>query len=197
MKETQKAVRGRPRSEAAASHDIILDVVYQLLHEKSVRNLTIEEVAKRAGVGKPTIYKWWPSKAALVMDMFEERVVESLATPVGKSAEETFRIQMRAMMKLFKGFFGKVAAEIIAEGQSEPEVLREYCERYMLHRRAFSKEIIANAKASGEFRPDVDPEVVIDMIYGPIYYRLLVKHLPFDEGFGDELVKAAMLYAKA
>jgi AcrR family transcriptional regulator len=197
MTQIKKAVRGRPRSEAAASHETILDAVYELLHEKSVRNLTIEEVAKRAGVGKPTIYKWWPSKAALVMDMFEERVVESLAAPAGMSAEETFRTQMRAMMKLFNGFFGKVAAEIIAEGQSEPEVLREYCERYMFHRRAFSIEVIAGAKSSGEFRKDVDPEILIDMIYGPIYYRLLVKHHTFDESFGDELVRAAMLYARA
>ena len=58
-----------------------MDAVYELLQHKSVRDLTIEEVARRAGVGKPTIYRWWPSKAALVMDMFEERVVPQYGVP--------------------------------------------------------------------------------------------------------------------
>ena len=66
--------RGRPPGATAESHTQILDAVYELLQERSVRDLTIEAVAKRAGVGKPTIYKWWPTKADLVMAMFQERL---------------------------------------------------------------------------------------------------------------------------
>src|SRR5437660_8914987 len=90
-KQHEKKRRGRPPSAAAASHDAILDAVYDLLHEKSVRDLTIEEVARRAGVGKPTIYKWWPSKAALVMDMLDERIAEDLSAPGARNAEEAIR----------------------------------------------------------------------------------------------------------
>ena len=76
-KEAPPAVRrGRPPSEMAASHDIIMDAVYALLEEKSVRDLTIEAVAKRAGVGKPTLYKWWPTKATLVLAMLCEHGAE-------------------------------------------------------------------------------------------------------------------------
>jgi AcrR family transcriptional regulator len=189
--------RGRPRSDAAASHDEILDAVYEVLHEKSVRDLTIEEVARRAKVGKPTIYKWWPSKAALVMDMFEERIAGELAVTGAKTAEQLIRTQVRELIRLLNGFFGKVAAEIIAEGQSDPEVLRVYRERYVTRRRALSHEFIERASASGEFKRTIDPNLLIDMIYGPIYYRQLVRHAPLDRAFGDQLVDHLMAYLKA
>ena len=188
--------RGRPRRVAATAHEDILDAVYELLQHKSVRDLTIEEVARRAGVGKPTIYRWWPTKAALVMDMFEERVAPQFNVPEAASAEATIRGQVQALIRLLNGFFGKVSAEIVAEGQSEPDVLREYRERYVLKRRAYSRGLVERAKASGEFRADVDPELLIDMVYGPIYYRLLVGHQPLDKRFGDALVDGVMASVK-
>lgn len=189
--------RGRPRRVAATAHEDILDAAYELLQHKSVRDLTIEEVARRAGVGKPTIYRWWPSKAALVMDMFEERVAPQFIVPEAASAEATIRGQVRALIRLLNGFFGKVSAEIIAEGQCDTDVLREYRERYVLKRRAYSRGVIERAKASGEFRKDVDPELLIDMVYGPIYYRLLVGHQKLDKRFGDALVDHAMACVKS
>lgn len=188
--------RGRPPSAAAASHNAILDAVYDLLHEKSVRDLTIEEVARRAGVGKPTIYKWWPSKAALVMDMLDGRIVEDLSAPGARNAEEAIRGLVTALIQRFNDFPGKVAAEILAEGQSEPGVLQEYRERYLRKRRAFAAEVIARAQASGEFRKDIDPQVLQDMIFGPLYFRRLVRHQPLDERFGNELVDHILAYVK-
>lgn len=192
-----KKTRGRPRSVAAASHETILDTVYQILQEKSVRELTIEEVARRAQVGKPTLYKWWPTKAALVMDMFEQRIVDKLAVPDAKTAEQAIRAQVAELIRLFNGFFGKVAADIIAEGQSEPHVLEEYRNRYMSKRRAFTTEQLARAQASGEFTKSIAPDLLIDMIYGPIYYRLLVGHQKLDQRFGKELVDQVLKYVKS
>lgn len=197
MSEGKRSRRGRPRGEAAASHNNILDVVHKILQEKSVRDLTIGEVARRAGVGKPTIYKWWPSKAALVMDMFEERIVVRLAVPGGGTAEHVIRTQVRELIRLFNGFFGKVAAEIIAEGQSDPAILREYRDRYMIKRRAFAYEVIDRAVEAGELKPPVDAELLMDMIYGPIYFRLLVRHGELDQAFGDALVDRAMAHLKS
>src|SRR5258707_14807433 len=116
-KDVEEKRRGRPRSAAAASHDAILGAVYDLLHEKSVRDLTIEEVARRAGVGKPTIYKWWASKAALVMDMFDERIIGKIAVPGARTAEDAIRGRVTEMIRRLNGFPGKVAADLIAEGQ--------------------------------------------------------------------------------
>src|SRR5262245_36081619 len=88
---TTRKARGRPPATAATAHDVILEAVYELLQKKSVRNLTIEEVANRAGIGKPTIYRWWPSKAALVMDVFEERVAAQFRVPEAATAAATIR----------------------------------------------------------------------------------------------------------
>jgi AcrR family transcriptional regulator len=196
-KESGTRRRGRPPRETAAANEAILDAVYALLHEKSVRDLTIEEVARRAGVGKPTIYKWWPSKAALVLDMFDERVIGNLAVPGAATAEEAIRGQVTELIRRLNGFPGKVAAEIIAEGQSEPAVLQAYRDRYLSRRRTLTTGWIERARASGEFRKDIDPDVLIDMIYGPIYYRLLVRHRELDERFGEELVGHILSYVKS
>jgi AcrR family transcriptional regulator len=196
-KDDKKKRRGRPRSVAAASHDAILGAVYDLLHGKSVRDLTIEEVARQAGVGKPTIYKWWPSKAALVMAMLDERIVENVSAAGARNAEEAIRGLVTELVRRFNGFLGKVAVEILAEGQSEPGVLQEYRDRYLSKRRACASEVIERAQASGEFRKDIDPQVLIDMIFGPIYYRRLVRHQKLDERFGDELVHHVMAYVRS
>jgi len=162
-----------------------------------VRDLTIEEVAKRAGVGKPTIYRWWPSKAALVMDMFEERVAPQFRVSDAGTAEATIRRHVSLLIRLLNGFFGKVSAEIIAEAQSDPDVLREYRRRYVLKRRAVSHSVIQRGKASGELRADMDADLLIDMVYAPIYYRLLVGHEKLDQRFGDALVDCVMASAKS
>ena len=107
-----KSVRvGRPRGEAAVSHEAIMDAVYGLLEEKPARELTMEAVAKGANVGKPTLYKWWPSKAALIMAMFHERLDQALEIAATVTAEEAIRARMRRLIKVVNGLFGKVVGE--------------------------------------------------------------------------------------
>src|SRR5258707_12554430 len=146
VKERKATKRGRPPRETAASHEAILSAVYDLLQEKSVRDLTIEEVARRAGVGKPTIYKWWPSKAAVVMAMLDDRSVEDLSNYETRNGEEVIRGLVTELIRRFNGFPGKVAVEILAEGQSDPEVLKEYRNRYLNKRREFVTEVIERAQ---------------------------------------------------
>src|SRR5471030_703425 len=127
--------RGRPPSTGAASHGAIMDAVFELLQQKSVRELTMEDVAKQAGVGKPTLYKWWPTKAALVMAMFHERLVGKLESAPTATAAEVIRTKVRFLIREFNGLFGKVTGDLIAEGQSDPAVLHEMHERHIAQRR--------------------------------------------------------------
>ncbi len=180
--------RGRPYSETAKSHAAIMDAVYNLLQEKSARDLTLEEVAERAKVGRPTLYKWWPSKAALVFAMFHERLDETSKPPVGKTAEQSVRLKVQHLIREFNGLFGKVMADLIAEGQSEPAVLRELYEQHISLRRASTVADVERGKANGEFRADANPELLIDAIFGPIYFCLLLRHMPLTENYGEELV---------
>ena len=179
---------GRPRSEAAGAHDAIMDAVYVLLQERSVRELTMEAVAKRAGVGKPTLYKWWPTKAALVFAMFHERLAREPEEPPASSVEAFLRQRVRRLIAEFQDLFGKVIAELIAEGQSDPKVLQELYDQHIGVRRAHAVVEIEKAKRSGELKAGTDAELLVDQIFGPIYYRMLLRITPLDVAFGETLL---------
>ena len=184
--------KGRPPLQAAASHAAIVDAVYALLQEKSVRDLTIEEVAKRAKVGKPTIYKWWSTKATLVLAMLCERMAPSLEMPTVLTAQESLRFRVRRLIAAFNGPFGKIVAGLIAEGQSEPAILEEFVDRWVGPRRTATIADLQRGKNAGELRSEAEPELLNDVIFGAIYYRLLLRSGPLTKRFGEELVKQVL-----
>src|ERR1700746_550563 len=104
------ARKGRPPSEMAASHAAIMDAVYTLLQDKSVRDLAIEEVAKRARLGKPTLYKWRPTKATLAVAMLCERMAPTLEKRAVQPAEPSLPLRVRRLIDAFSGPFGKIVA---------------------------------------------------------------------------------------
>src|SRR6266480_5830450 len=190
MKKPSRASRkGRPPSEMAASHAAIIDAVYALLQEKSVRDLTMEEVAKRAKVGKPTLYKWWPTKATLVLAMLCERMAPNLDTPTDLTADESLRFRARRLIDAFNGPFGKIVAGLIAEGQSEPTILQEFFDRWVRPRRNATVADLQRGKNAGELRSGIEPELLNDAIFGAIYYRMLLRSGPLTRRFGEELVE--------
>jgi AcrR family transcriptional regulator len=173
----------------AASHAAIMDAVYALLQEKSVRDLTMEEVAKRAKVGKPTLYKWWPTKATLVLAMLCERMAPHLEKSTVLTAEESLRFRVRRLIDAFNGPFGKIVAGLIAEGQSEPAILQAFFDRWVGPRRTATIADLHRAKNAGELRSETEPELLNDAIFGAIYYRLLLRSGPLTRRFGEELVE--------
>jgi AcrR family transcriptional regulator len=170
----------------------ILDATWKLLKTTTLRDLSIEALARESGVGKTTIYRWWSNKAAVVMDAVLEKLSPEIQFPQGLSATETIRQQMMALIKAFGGDYGRIVAQIIAEGQACPETLERYRDRFLYPRRASAKAIIQQGIESGEFDPSLDPELAIDILYGPIYFRLLVGHLPLNQQFADELPQWAL-----
>jgi AcrR family transcriptional regulator len=181
--------KGRPPSEVAASHAAIMDTVYALLQEKSVRDLTMEEVAKRAKVGKPTLYKWWSTKATLVLAMLCERMAPNLEKPSDLTAEESLRFRVRRLIDAFNGPFGKIVAGLIAEGQSEPGILQEFFDRWVSPRRTATIADLQRGKNASQLRSEAEPELLNDAIFGAIYYRLLLRSGPLTRRFGEELVE--------
>ena len=181
--------KGRPPSEMAASHAAIMDTVYALLQEKSVRDLTMEEVAMRAKVGKPTLYKWWPTKATLVLAMLCERMAPNLEKPSDRTAEESLQFRVRSLINAFNGPFGKIVAGLIAESQSEPAILQQFFDRWVSPRRTATVADLQRGKNAGELRSETEPELLNDAIFGAIYYRLLLRSGPLTRRFGEELVE--------
>jgi AcrR family transcriptional regulator len=181
---------GRPRSRAA--HEAILRATLELLEHAGVRDLTIEGIARAAGVGKPTIYRWWPSKNALVVEAVFGAVADRVAFPPATTTEAALTAQIRIVAELLAGPPGRRLAELVGEGQADPETLRQINERFMSIRRAAARELIQAGQQRGEIAADVDADIAIDLIYGPLYYRLLFRHLPIDPDFAETIVRRAL-----
>lgn len=177
--------RGRPRSEEA--RQAILDATSRLMEATLVRNLTIEGIAREAGVGKPTIYRWWDSKCALVMDAFLATTAPKVPFPKSGSASDALKVQVKRVIALLRGRSGEIVAEMVGEGQSDPHVLEEFRERFFTQLLAPARQVIERGKESGEFDRTLDTDLAIDLIYGPIYYRLLLGHQPLDKAFANSL----------
>ncbi|MDJ0596582.1 MAG: TetR/AcrR family transcriptional regulator [Pleurocapsa sp. MO_226.B13] len=185
-----KSGRGRPRSPETRAK--ILKAAYEMLNEVGFMDLTIEGVAARSGVGKPTIYRRWKTKSALAMDAFLEAVNPELAFPDTGSAQDDFREQMQKIVKLMKSPRGEVLASVIGCGQAEEELISAFRENWLIPRRKDAKKIFQRGVERGELRSNVDVEVAIDALYSPLFYRLLLKHQPLTEKFVDELVDVVM-----
>ena len=176
---------GRPRSERARR--AILQAANELLESEGFAAVTVEAIAERAGVSKATIYRWWPNRAAVVMDGFLSIVSSEVPFPHTGHAREDIRIHMRRLAEAFSGKIGRTVAALIAEGQSDPELAEALRSRWLSVRRAEAKKILELGIERGELREDIDQEVAVDVLYGPIYYRMLVGHAPLDDDFADAL----------
>ena len=176
---------GRPRSERARR--AILQAANELLEGEGFAAVTVEAIAERAGVSKATVYRWWPNRAAVVMDGFLSTVSSEVPFPHTGHAREDIRIHMRRLAEAFSGKMGRTVAALIAEGQTDPELAEALRSRWLSVRRAEAREILELGIERGELRDDIDLEVAVDVLYGPIYYRMLVGHAPLEGDFADAL----------
>jgi AcrR family transcriptional regulator len=183
------------RSEA--SRAAVLQATMDLLSDTppgpvSVQKLTIEAIAKRAGVGKMTIYRWWPNKAAVIIDSFVDNHVAQ--TPIDDSgpAIEALRRHLASLARIYDGPEGRLVAQVIAECQYDPATMQEFRKRFWDDRARAVITLIERAIREGDLRADVDPVVIAEMIYAPIYQRLLFRAGPLDDAYADQLVTLAL-----
>ncbi|MFE2431876.1 TetR/AcrR family transcriptional regulator [Streptomyces sp. NPDC059373] len=181
------APRGRPRSEARRA--AILAAAGDLMMEGGLRAATMEAIAARAGVGKATVYKWWPSRGAVALEGFMLRAASSWSLPEDASAPEALRILAVASVRLFtRSPAGPLMRALAADAQSDPEIAQALREQWLGPRRAVAAEVIREGIARGELRADLDMAAVLDLVFAPVYYRLLFSHEPLDEAFAERCI---------
>ncbi|WP_335970636.1 MULTISPECIES: TetR/AcrR family transcriptional regulator [Streptomycetaceae] len=191
MREPQAGRGGRPRSQSRKA--AILAAAGDLMMEGGLKAATMEAIAARAGVGKATVYKWWPSRGAVALEGFMLRAADSWRLPENASAEESLRVIAVAAVRLFtQSPAGPLMRALAADAQSDPEIAQALREQWLSPRRAVTTEVLREGMRSGELRPDLDIPATIDMIFGPIYFRLLFDHEPMDEEFAARAVRQAM-----
>jgi AcrR family transcriptional regulator len=172
---------GRPRSEKARK--AVIRSTLALLNRMGFHELTIEAVAAHAGVGKATVYRWWSNKAELVIDAFVSAVEKELRFPEAGPVLESIHAQMRRWAVIFRSPLGQIVATVIGAGQSEPEILEAFRSHWVEPRRIEARKLLKQAMDNGEIRADLDPDAALDLLYGPLYLRLLLRHAPLDEEF--------------
>ncbi len=181
---------GRPRSMSARKS--ILNTTRRLLTQMSMSELSIEAVAKKAGVGKTTIYRWWPSKAAIAMEAFLEQGIQHIV-PTTATAAEAIQRQLESLVRQLRGQNGRIVAGIIAEGQASQDALDLLYEKYLKDRVGALYSHIEEGKANGEFNPNLSTDIAVDMMMGPLFLRILSGEHGIDNHFAENYPAQAVM----
>ena len=191
MSDTEQPIRrGRGRRPAAEVREQVLAAAGELLLTEGMAGFTIEKVAARAGASRMTIYKWWPSRGALALDGYATRVRTVLEFPDTGDIEADLTAQVLAFTHLLTDTgAGKVIGELIGASQTDPELSSAFRERYSSPRRTLAVERMTRAIEQGQLRDDVDPQVVVDQLWGACYHRLLIPDEPITDEFAKALVR--------
>ena len=176
---------GRPRSQDARK--AILKVAYHLLKEHGHEGVSTPQLASEAGVSTATLYRWWPTKEAVLLEAFFEAAGEMLPFGQDRSPLARLRKHVVGAARFLKSEHGRVMARLIKAIQEDDELRRGFLQIHYLPRRAAAHAVIREAMQVGELPSDIDPEILIDALYGPLYARLFLGHAPLDEKFAAKI----------
>lgn len=190
MSEHERRPRGRPRSADARA--AILRAARALLNDGGITSVTMEGIAARAGVGKPTIYRSWPNAHAVAMAALMEAEDAPPKLARTRSALADLKRQLRGVAEVFASRMGRQVTSMIAAASADSELSKVFRNHFILARREEGRAVIARAIQAREISGKIDVEVALDMIYGPLFYRLLMGHAPLDGTFTDAVVDHAL-----
>ncbi len=183
--------RGRPRSEAA--HKAIMEAAAELLLARGLGAVSMDAVAERAGVSKATIYRWWPTKETLALDaLYHEWASVPAPRDTGSLRGDLLSL-LRPWARLAGSRpYGRVIGALLTEAQTDPGFAAEYRERFVEPRRGQAREIFRRAIKRGEIPASTKVEVAVDLLYGPLYHRLLHGHAPLSDRFVRDVIDMAL-----
>ena len=182
---------GRPRSTECEL--AILQATRELLAEGSVRGLTIEKVAARAGVAKTTIYRRWRDKDELALAVVLDMVEQVVRLPeLGDTRRELLAFVNAAVDVLGSTLMGRVMQGLVSDLATDPELAQAFRERVVSVRDAEVERLVERGIARGDLRPDTDAGSAHELLIGPVYYRLLLTGQPLDRAFATRTVDAVL-----
>lgn len=175
---------GRPRDPRADR--AILQATLELIAERGVHEFLTEDVAARAGVGKGAIYRRYRSKEELVTAAVAALVREEIAVPDTGSTRGDLLALMREAVELYRSSLpGRLMPKLIGAMADNPELARAVRDRFLAVRRSALSEVLRRGVERGDLRPDLDLELALDVLGGPLFYRLLVTGGPLDEQLAE------------
>jgi AcrR family transcriptional regulator len=174
-RDTQSGPRGPGRPRDARHDRAILDATLEILLEHGYRGVTIEGVAARAGVGRPTIYRRWPSKPAVVVAALVQSNRLALPAPdTGSLRNDLIAVQRHQVDRMNAPDARRVTAGLIADLADDPELADTYASQFLAPRRATVWEVLQRGVDRGELEADVDFAFIYDLLVGPLFMRAVV-----------------------
>jgi AcrR family transcriptional regulator len=178
---------GRPRSEEA--RQAVLAAAFEMAAEHGPAGLRMEAIAKRAGVSKETLYRWWRSKADVLLEALAERGERTIPVPDSGSLAEDMRTFMRATAASADAPTQRILRALAAEAASDPEQATLVRDRFIARRRAALGELLDRAVQRGEL-DQAQAETALDLVFGSLWYRLIFGIGPLDRDWADGVAAA-------
>lgn len=184
------APRGRPRDPRTRT--AILTAARALLERGGLTSVTIEAIAQKAEVSRPTIYRYWPNAPAVAMAAFLETTGAGEASKSPRAPLAALRAQLHALADAFSAPTGRSVAAMVAAAQSETELAKAFRNEFIARNRDATRALLERCVADKSIAAPADIELSLDLIFGPLFYRLLMGHAPITPGFVDRLLEAVI-----
>jgi AcrR family transcriptional regulator len=183
-------MRGRPRSQSARR--AVLNSTRALFQKGGYAAVTMEAISERSGVAKTTIYRWWPNRPSLVVDLLMEMAGMSVPVPSGPDPLKAVRNEMRGIAAVSDDLIGRLLTSLVGEAQRDPAIRSALLNGLFHPRSAATAKKIREAQTAGLLRKDLAPPVIVDLLVGPLFYRMLVRHQPLDDAFAAQVFRGVM-----
>ncbi len=187
---SRPAPRGRPRDPRTRA--AILAAARALLERGGLTSVTIEAIAQKAKVSRPTIYRYWSNAPAVAMAAFLETTGAAQAADSAGAPLAALRAQLHALADAFAAPTGRSVAAMVAAAQSETELAKAFRNEFIARNRDATRALLTRCIADKAIAPPEDMELSLDLIFGPLFYRLLMGHAPITRGFVDQLLAAVI-----
>lgn len=183
---------GRPRSAHARRK--VLRAAREILEEEGLVAVTIEKVAARSKVGKPTIYRTWPNALSVAMAALLETPTREAAAepPIAQTAIARLEQHVRQTALIFANRTGRQVAMLLAAADESSELAKVFRNHFLEDCRNQGRKLLEEALAAGEIQPGVDPEIALDLLFAPVFYRLLFRPTTLDAAFAEQVCALAM-----
>lgn len=157
------------------------------MDETAFAQVTAEAIAERAGVSKATVYRWWPNKAAVVIEAFREAFAPELPFSHTGTLREDLTQQLRNFARLLSGRGGRMLRSFVVAARSDPEVAAAFRTIWSNPRRQEARAALRWKQSTGQLRQSADLDLVLDSLYGPLYYCFLVKNEPPSQKYAEAI----------
>ena len=185
---------GRPRSESARR--AILGATAELIERSGYGRVTMESIARRAGVSKQTVYRWWPTKAAILLEALNEGAAAISPLRDTGSFETDLRTFLRSTVA-GAGRNGRLLAALMAEAQFDEDLAEAFRTGFLARRREILRELLDRGRGSGELAATAELDFLVELVFGMLWYRILAQNRPLNRAFADRLTHSVLTLGAA